>query len=210
MRGRLRFLWQFLTAYRTTGAVTPSSRRLAEALVRPLFSRDGAPLRLLEAGPGTGAVTEAIVPHLRAGDRLTLYEVNPAFAEHLRRRFESDPRFVPVRDRVRVVEDTVENCDERDYDHAVCGIPFTNFPPDLVQRILGAMWERLRPGGTLSYFEYWGLRRVAGVAARRETRERVRGVARVTDEFHRRFGEQRRIVVWNMPPAIAHTLRKPR
>ncbi|MCI0343807.1 MAG: methyltransferase domain-containing protein [Planctomycetales bacterium] len=209
MRGRLKFLWQFLTAYRTTGALTPSSRRLAEALVRPLSARDGQPIRVLEAGPGTGAVTEAIVPHLRAGDRLTLYEVNPAFAEHLRRRFESDPRLAPARDRVRIVEDTVERCDERDYDHAVCGIPFTNFPADLVRRILGAMWERLRPGGTLSYFEYWGLRRVAGIAARRETRERVREVARVTDDFHRRFGAQREIVVWNMPPAVAHTLRKP-
>ena len=51
------FLTQFLRNYQTTGSVLPSSRALASALCRHVGT--GAPQRILEAGPGTGAVTGA-------------------------------------------------------------------------------------------------------------------------------------------------------
>src|SRR4051794_34644542 len=43
--------------------------------------------RILEVGPGTGAVTVQIIGDMRAGDRLVLEERNAEFVEHLKRRF---------------------------------------------------------------------------------------------------------------------------
>ena len=53
---------QFLRNPRTVGAVVPSSQVLARAVVRHLPSDQ--PIRLVELGPGTGALTGALADHI--------------------------------------------------------------------------------------------------------------------------------------------------
>ncbi|MET9293674.1 translation initiation factor IF-2 [Streptomyces sp. NPDC003077] len=89
---------------RTTGAVAPSGRQLARALAEPLRARGGAALTVLEAGPGTGSVTRALIPALGPGSHLDAVEPNPRFAARLRHLVQSDPGTVgtggpQVRDR---------------------------------------------------------------------------------------------------------------
>ena len=56
-----RVFWrEFRENFHTTGAVLPSGRSLAAALCYYL-NGDGRPKRILEVGPGTGAVTRTIV-----------------------------------------------------------------------------------------------------------------------------------------------------
>src|SRR5437764_7592893 len=88
--------------FRTTGAVLPSSPFLAKALVAPLAG-SRPPAYILEVGPGTGAVTKAIVRRMRPGDRLDAVELNPQFAERLRQRIKSEPFFADFRDDIHVV-----------------------------------------------------------------------------------------------------------
>ena len=119
------FLRQTFRRFHDTGAIAPSSRWLGRALAAPLSERGEGPMAILEAGPGTGAVTREIVRHLRPDDHLTLCEINPVFAEHLRNRFESDARLRPHRDRVTIVQAPVESLEgEGCFDHIVCGLPF--------------------------------------------------------------------------------------
>ena len=72
------FLREFLRTFQTTGAVMPSGSALAAALAH--YVRDGdegsGGRRILEAGPGTGAVTHHIARAMRGGDRLVLVERN--------------------------------------------------------------------------------------------------------------------------------------
>ena len=71
------FLTQFLRNYETTGSIIPSGRALATALSRHVGQGD-APQRILEAGPGTGAVTRCIVERMRHDDQtLTHLAVTP-------------------------------------------------------------------------------------------------------------------------------------
>ena len=72
------FLTQFLRNHQATGSVVPSGRPLASALCRHVGT--GAPQKILEAGPGTGAVTGVVVERMRAEDQLWMVELNPAFA----------------------------------------------------------------------------------------------------------------------------------
>jgi phosphatidylethanolamine/phosphatidyl-N-methylethanolamine N-methyltransferase len=60
----LEFFRQYRHRFQTTGAVAPSSRFLARALARPLQQHAG-PCRVLEVGPGTGAVTRRIARLLK-------------------------------------------------------------------------------------------------------------------------------------------------
>src|SRR5262245_18025577 len=67
-----RVFWgEFRRTFQSTGAVMPSGRSLCRALSRQVREGSGG-RRLLEVGPGTGAVTRAIVAALQPGDTLDL------------------------------------------------------------------------------------------------------------------------------------------
>src|SRR5438876_11512114 len=78
------FFGQFRQHYHTTGSILPSSRALGRALTRPMRLAQGA-RRILEVGPGTGAVTAEIVRALRPDDQLDLVEINAQFVAVLER-----------------------------------------------------------------------------------------------------------------------------
>src|SRR5271170_6627901 len=89
-----RVFWrEFRQHYHTTGAIAPSGRALARALARFAAQQHPAPRRILEVGPGTGAVTETLVRGLGPEDRLDLVELNDRFVQRLRDRFQHEPAF---------------------------------------------------------------------------------------------------------------------
>jgi phospholipid N-methyltransferase len=205
------FLSQTFRRFHDTGAIAPSSRWLGRALAAPLAERGEEPLAILEAGPGTGAVTREIVKHMRPDDHLTLCEINPAFVEHLHRhlhrRFESDPRLRPHRDRVTIVQAPVESLEGKGrFGHIVCGLPFNNFDPAQVREIFGVFQRLVRAGGTVNFFEYAAIRRLKALLVNRSERERLRGVATALGEMIEAHQSHRKLVLLNLPPAWARCL----
>ena len=203
-----KFLAQFRENFQTTGAVLPSSRWVASALAR-YVSRDGGPQRILEAGPGTGAVTRHIARRMGPADTLDVVELNTVFAEHLEHRIAHDPGFATVADRVRVLNDRVENVvGENLYDVIVSGLPLNNFAPTDVETILTRFAALLKPTGTLSFFQYIAVRPARATFTRRAAdRARLAGIGRV---LRNRLSahEIRREWIWpNVPPAWVHHLR---
>ena len=81
----VRFIRSWLEKPLSTGAVTPSGRVLARAMAR--YVEPDLPGPVVELGPGTGPVTEALVAHGIDPARLVLVEFNPAFCQLLRARF---------------------------------------------------------------------------------------------------------------------------
>ena len=94
-----RFFRECRRQFRSTGAVLPSTRFLARALVSEL-RKPRAPGRILEVGPGTGSVTKEILRHLKPADRFDLVEINARFINLLHERFDREWQF---RDRKSVV-----------------------------------------------------------------------------------------------------------
>ena len=80
-----RFLKSLIDKPRLTGAVAPSGRALARAMV----AASGPPQRgrIVELGPGTGPVTRALIERGVDARRLTLVEFNPEFCHLLKIRF---------------------------------------------------------------------------------------------------------------------------
>jgi phospholipid N-methyltransferase len=201
------FFGQVWRNYHTTGAVWPSGRRLAAALAR-YVATDGPPKRILEAGPGTGAVTRTIAKAMRPEDRLDLVELNDSFVACLTQGLADDPMLKQVADRTRVLHCAVEALPgESPYDVIVSGLPLNNFSAAAVECILGKFAELLRPGGTLSFFEYMAMRPLRAVVSGPAGRERLRGVGRAMAAVLS-AGEVRRDWVWaNIPPAWVHHVR---
>jgi phospholipid N-methyltransferase len=203
-----RIFWrEFRENFHSTGAVLPSGRALSKALSR--YVRDGTPpRRILEVGPGTGAVTQWIVSGLKPHDRFDLVELNDRFVERLRQRFKTEPAFQAVADRSNVLHCPVEELtDERAYDVIVCGLPFNNFSAATVEHILTTLAKLAKPGGTLSFFEYFAVRPLRSLVSRREERQRLQGVGQAIAAA--RHGRQiRQDLIWpNIPPAWVHHLR---
>lgn len=80
-----RFLKSWVERPLVTGAVTPSGRLLARTMASYLDPT--MPGVVVELGPGTGPVTEAIVRRGFAPERLVLIEFNAAFCRLLRHRY---------------------------------------------------------------------------------------------------------------------------
>ena len=202
------FFRQYVARFETTGAVAPSSRFLARALTRPL-RECGRQIRVLEVGPGTGAVTREIVRHLKPGDQLDLVEINESFASLLRQRFQCDPGYRAVADRSTVhVCPLQQFSPEGRYDVIVSGLPFNNFPASLVEELVDASLGLLAPGGTLSFFEYMYVRPIRRVVSRSPERTRLAEIERILQS---RFARHRFHTDWvfvNVPPAWVQHLRR--
>ena len=216
------FLTEFRRNFRTTGALLPSGRRLSTALVHfvrdprpgpsvlgtPGAPADHRPRRILEVGPGTGAVTRHLIRNMRPTDCLDLVELNQRFVDCLNDRFRSDPEFQPAARRSRVLHCPIEDLPaETAYDIILSGLPMNNFAVAEVEHILGILRRLAGPGTTVSFFEYMGIRRMKAVVSGRRERTRLRGIEQVVGRLLKDH-EIRRDCIWsNFPPAWVHHVR---
>jgi phospholipid N-methyltransferase len=202
-----RFFREYRRHVRDTGSLLPSSRFLARALVAELRKPRG-PSRILEVGPGTGSVTHAILRHLRTGDRLDAVEVNGEFIALLQRRFEQERAWRPYRDQVELIHAPVQGLlGEGVYDFIISGLPLNNFPGSQVREIFRVYNRLLKPGGTLTYYEYVLIRQLKTPFAGRRERRRLYRVGRVVGRYIRAYQVRRQRVLINVPPAIVRHLR---
>jgi phosphatidylethanolamine/phosphatidyl-N-methylethanolamine N-methyltransferase len=81
----MQFIRSWIEKPLSTGAVMPSSKALARTMARYVDVDADGPV--IELGPGTGPVTEALVQHGVDPARLILVEFNPDFCRLLRTRY---------------------------------------------------------------------------------------------------------------------------
>ena len=81
----MQFIRSWMEKPLRTGAVMPSSKALARVMARYVDPQSTGPV--IELGPGTGPVTEALVERGVDPARLVLVEFNPDFCRLLRTRY---------------------------------------------------------------------------------------------------------------------------
>lgn len=206
-REHTEFFRQFREQFESTGAIAPSSQFLARAMARPFGQRPG-PARILEVGPGTGAVTRRLVRMLRPGDWFDLVELNSRFVEILQRRFEQEPGFREASGQCRLHQAAIQSFPtDQPYDYIISGLPLNNFPPELVQDIFKTLFQLLKPGGTLSYFEYMYVRPLRRAVSKSGERKRLRDLDVIIAPYLKQHRIRRDWVFGNLPPAWVQHLR---
>jgi phospholipid N-methyltransferase len=201
------FFRQFRRHFQATGAILPSSRFLARALVKPLRSPRG-PCRILEVGPGTGSVTREIARRLLPGDRLDAVEINGHFVRLLERRLQTDKILRPWRDQIYLIHSAVQDLlGDSVYDFIVSGLPLNNFAVGLVREVFATYTRLLKPGGMLSYYEYTLVRELKTPFVGRRERRRLFRVGRVMRGYIRNYQVRRERIFINVPPATVRHLR---
>jgi phospholipid N-methyltransferase len=213
-----RVFWrQFRETYHSTGAVMPSGHALSFALCH--FVRNGeyfpatkvaspSPRRILEVGPGTGAVTARILQDVRPADQLVLVERNEQFVQWLRKRLDESPDFQRAGNRITLLHAAVEDLPEEEpFDLIISGLPLNNFAVEVVTQIFGKLRRLLAHDGTLSFFEYVAVRRAKSFVSPPADRTRLHGISRLFRDVLAGNEIRRDLVIANMPPAWVHHVR---
>ena len=201
------FYTQFRQQYHTTGSILPSSKALGRAMTRPMRSCKG-PRRILEVGPGTGAITAAIVRQLRPGDQFDIVEINADFVAFLGQRFAEEPEFRKRRGQSRIIHAPLQEvAGEQVYDFMISGLPLNNFSLELVDDIYRSYERLLKPTGTLTSFEYVWIRQMKMPFVAERERDRLGKLTRYLEGKIRRHQIGEEVVFLNVPPAVARHLR---
>ena len=204
------FFQQFKENSFHVGAILPSSRFLGRASTAFLACRQSGSVRVLEAGAGTGAFTQEIVPLLHPGDSLDIVEINPKLMFYLKQRFHHETQFQTQGVNVQFVNDDIRNISaDYNYDYIIFSLPLTNFPPSMVQSILDLMMKRLKPGGVFSYVKYIFVGRLKYLFSGSMTKEQMKANQVIIDAFAKKYQLERRVVLLNIPPARAYFWQKP-
>lgn len=151
MRAALHFLGQAAVHFRQTGAIAPSSRRLAGALAEAAGEvRPGQVV--IELGPGSGIVTEALHRQFPASTILAV-ENNRSFAGRLAERL---PAVEVVHGCASTLAEHLRRLGLRREDVAavVSGLPMLSLPDDLVGRVLDSVRSVLPAGRRFVQFTY--------------------------------------------------------
>jgi phospholipid N-methyltransferase len=201
------FFGEFRRHHFTTGSILPSSRSLARALASPMRQCTG-PARILEVGPGTGAVTAEILRQLRPDDRLDIVEINEHFIRVLQHRFETEPLFQRRRGQVVLMHAPLQEVEGAGlYDFMISGLPLNNFPLALVREIFHAYRRLLKPEGVLSYFEYLWIRSLKRLFVDRRQKRRLHVLTRYLERQIAAGQFREQWVFFNVPPAVARHFR---
>jgi phospholipid N-methyltransferase len=208
LKGLGRFLVEAARHWKETGAVLPSSRRLALAMTAtlPHHAERRFSARIIEVGAGTGVMTAEIVRKMGENDTLVVYELSERLAGLLIERAHRNPLWRSKKIEIRASAFPEGALEER-YDFAICSLPFNNFPAPLVKRCFEAFERSLAGGGSLSFFEYCHLRRLKSTVADRGEFIRIQRIERTLHAYLVRHQVSVRTIGLNVPPAWVHTLK---
>jgi phosphatidylethanolamine/phosphatidyl-N-methylethanolamine N-methyltransferase len=168
------------------GSVTPSSRTLSKAIAVNVDLRSMGPV--IEIGPGTGPITEALVERGIAESRLVLVEYDEEFCALLRKRF---PKATVIQGDAYALKQTLAGLIEPGMAAAaVCGLPLITKPEPMRLDLLAQAFELMQPNAPFVQFTYSMLSPIP-----------------LKNAFFTAHGSPR---IWrNVPPARVWVYRKP-
>ena len=175
----VRFIRSWLEKPLAIGAVTPSGRALARTMAA--YIDPSVPGPIIELGPGTGPVTEALVSQGIDPARLVLVEFDPTFCRLLRARY---PTATVVQGDAYGLKRLLASLLQQPAAAVVSGLPLFTKPLRMRLRLLFEAFGLMSPGAPFVQFTYNAVPPIPNAA-----RPRARGGVRARlDEHSSRAG----------------------
>jgi phosphatidylethanolamine/phosphatidyl-N-methylethanolamine N-methyltransferase len=185
---RVEFFQAFIREPASVGALSPSSRALAKAMI------EGCPLQkadtVVEIGPGTGAFTGLI--RERIGEKTTFItlELDAHNARSLKRRF---PDLIVYNDSAERMPEYLALHGKQKANYIISGLPWASLPLGVQERVMDAVLTSLPADGVFTTFGYLHARWMPKAVQFRRSLELHFG------------GVETSPVVWgNLPPAFVY------
>jgi phosphatidylethanolamine/phosphatidyl-N-methylethanolamine N-methyltransferase len=145
----VRFLRSWIEKPLHMGAVMPSGRVLARTMAQYVDADSAGPV--VELGPGTGAITNALIEHGIDQKRLVLVEYNPGFCALLRDRY---PLATVVQGDAYTLRDSLWNVLSVPASAIVSGLPLVTKPMLTRLKLIRDAFLALAPGAPFVQFTY--------------------------------------------------------
>jgi phosphatidylethanolamine/phosphatidyl-N-methylethanolamine N-methyltransferase len=145
----VRFLRSWIEKPLHMGAVMPSGRVLARTMAQYVDINSAGPV--VELGPGTGAITSALIEHGVDQKRLVLVEYNPGFCALLRDRY---PHAKVVQGDAYALRDSLWNVLSAPASAVVSGLPLVTKPMLTRLKLIRDAFVALAPGAPFVQFTY--------------------------------------------------------
>ncbi len=143
------FLTEFIKHPKNIGAISPSSKKLAEKMVKTIcFEKAQC---IVELGPGTGSFTNELMKRKEKTTKLILIENNGVFCEKLRKQFANQPSVTVIYGSAENLINYMKELNIEKIDYVVSGLPFTSLNPAMSSRILRAVKECLVDGEFITF-----------------------------------------------------------
>jgi phosphatidylethanolamine/phosphatidyl-N-methylethanolamine N-methyltransferase len=145
----VRFLRSWIEKPLHMGAVMPSGRVLARTMAQYVDINSSGPV--VELGPGTGAITNALIERGVDQKRLVLVEYNPGFCALLRDRY---PHAKVVQGDAYALRDSLWNVLSAPAAAVVSGLPLVTKPMLTRLKLIRDAFLALAPGAPFVQFTY--------------------------------------------------------
>ena len=145
----VRFLRSWIEKPLHMGAVMPSSKLLARTMAQYVDVESKGPV--VELGPGTGAITNALIEHGIDQKRLVLVEYNPGFCALLRDRY---PHAKVVQGDAYALRASLDNVLDAPASAVVSGLPLVTKPMLTRLKLIRDAFVALAPGAPFVQFTY--------------------------------------------------------
>jgi len=145
----VRFLRSWIEKPLHMGAVMPSSKLLARTMAQYVDVEAQGPV--VELGPGTGAITNALIEHGVDQKRLVLVEYNPGFCALLRDRY---PHAKVVQGDAYKLRDSLLKVLDVPASAVVSGLPLVTKPMLTRLKLIRDAFTALAPGAPFVQFTY--------------------------------------------------------
>ncbi|HVV41180.1 MAG TPA: rRNA adenine N-6-methyltransferase family protein [Nitrobacter sp.] len=145
----VRFLRSWIEKPLHMGAVMPSGRVLARTMAEYVDAGSSGPV--VELGPGTGAITNALIEHGIDQKRLVLIEYNPGFCALLRDRY---PQATVVQGDAYTLRDSVWNVLPAPAAAVISGLPLVTKPMLTRLKLIRDAFAMMAPSAPFVQFTY--------------------------------------------------------
>lgn len=142
------FLNKFLQSPQRVGSITPSSRFLAKAMMKPIDWETTN--TIVELGAGTGTFTRLIQGKKRKDCKVIIFEQDKEMREKLQLQYP----FFHFSAEARDIYSTIQKLGFKEVDCVISGLPFANFSDELREQIMEDIVRSLKPGGLFIAFQY--------------------------------------------------------
>jgi phosphatidylethanolamine/phosphatidyl-N-methylethanolamine N-methyltransferase len=184
----VKFFQSFIREPASVGAISPSSRSLAKAMIQGCSLQTAD--TVVEIGPGTGAFTSLIRENIGRKTTFIALELDATHAKSLQRRF---PDLKVYHDSAEKIRDYLELHGRQKANYIISGLPWASLPMDVQKRVMDAILACLAPGGSFTTFAYLHARWLPKARQFRQS---------LNQHFNKVAVSQ---VIWkNLPPAFVY------
>ncbi|MBY5524319.1 phospholipid N-methyltransferase PmtA [Rhizobium leguminosarum] len=152
----IRFFRGMMQGPKTVGSIVPTSSITAKRMASVVDIHSGLPV--LELGPGTGAITKAILGRGVRPENLVAIEYSTDFHKHLQRSY---PGVHFINGDAFDLQTTLGSFSGLTFDSVVSGIPLLNFPMTKRISLLESLLDRLPAGRPMVQISYGAISPIA-------------------------------------------------